>query len=87
MRGFRDVVKRFIKTERSWLKEKYLVENTQCPLHIQLSQWDNLQTYWGSNFQVEKAEKMANTRRQVCNASHVERKGKGGKEANLVSKL
>ena len=87
MHGFRDVVERFMKTEKSWLKEKYLVENMQCPLHIQLSQWDNLQTYWDNSFQVEKVEKMASTRRQVCNTSYVKKKDKRGKVVDLVSKL
>jgi hypothetical protein len=35
MRGFRDVMKRFMKTERSRLNNKYLAGETQCPLHIQ----------------------------------------------------
>jgi coenzyme F420-reducing hydrogenase gamma subunit len=63
MRGFRDVVKRFMKTERSRLKGKFLASDTQCPLHIQPSQWEKLQTYWTNNLQVEKAEKMANAQR------------------------
>jgi hypothetical protein len=33
---------------------------------------------------VAKAEKMANARCQVCNALHIGRKGKGGREAELV---
>jgi hypothetical protein len=33
---------------------------------------------------VAKAEKMANARRQVRNASHVGKKGNGGREAKLV---
>jgi hypothetical protein len=84
MRGFRDAVKRFMKTERSRLKGKYLAGDTQCPLHIQPAQWENLQAYWEDTLQVEKASKMANARRQVRNASHVGRKGKGGREAELV---
>jgi coenzyme F420-reducing hydrogenase gamma subunit len=85
--GFRDAVKRFMKTERSRLKGKYLAGDTQCPLHIQPSQWENLQTYWGNSSQVQKAEKMAIARRQVNNASHLGRKGKGGRDADLVRHL
>jgi hypothetical protein len=45
MGGFKDAVKRFMKTERSRMKAKYLAGDTQCPLHIQPAQWINLQTY------------------------------------------
>jgi hypothetical protein len=37
MLRIKDVVKRFMKIERSWLKRKYLAGDTQCPLLIQLS--------------------------------------------------
>jgi hypothetical protein len=87
IRGFRDAVKRFMKTERSRLKGKYLAGDMQCPLHIQPSQWENLQTYWGNSSQVQKVEKMAIARRQVKNASHLGRKGKGGRDADLVRHL
>jgi hypothetical protein len=87
IRGFRDAVKRFMKTERSGLKGKYLAGDAQCPLHIQPSQRENLQTYWGNSSQVEKAEKMAIARRQIRNASHLDRKGKGGRDADLVRHL
>jgi hypothetical protein len=44
MCGFRDVVKWFMKTERSRPKGKYLAGDTQCPL--QPAQWKNLLAYW-----------------------------------------
>jgi hypothetical protein len=87
MQGFKDAVKRFLKTERSSLKARYLARDTQCPLHIQPVQWVNLQIYWGNSTQVEKAEKMANARKQVRSTFHVGRKGKGGRDADVVSKL
>ena len=59
MRGFRDVVKRFMKTKRFRLKGKYLAGDTDCPLYIQPSQWKNLQAYWNNTSQVEKAKKMS----------------------------
>jgi hypothetical protein len=85
MSGFRDIMKQFMKTERSRLKEKYLARDTQCPLHIQPTQWENLLAYLARDtLQVAKTKKMANARHQVRNASHVGRKGKGGREAKLV---
>lgn len=87
MRGFRDAVKRFMKTERFRLKGKYLAGDTDCPLHIQPSQWEKLQGYWNNTSQVEKAEKMAIARRQVRHASHLGRKGKGGRDADVVRQL
>lgn len=85
LRGFKDAVKRFMKTERSRLKAKFLAGETECPLHIQPAQWISLKSYWVNTSQVEKAEKMANARRQVRHASHVGRKGKGGRDAEVVS--
>jgi hypothetical protein len=85
MRGFRDAVKRFMKTERSRLKGKFLAGDTDCPIHIQPSQWEKLQAYWNNTSQVEKAEKMAVARRQVRNASHLGRRGRGGRDADVVS--
>ena len=84
MRGFRDAVKRFMKTERSRLKAKFLAGDRDCPLHIQPCQWEKLQAYWNNTSQVEKAEKMAIARRQVRNASHLGRKGRGGRDADVV---
>jgi hypothetical protein len=40
----------------------------------------------GNSEQVEKAEKMANARKQVRRAFHVGRKGNGGRDAALVRK-
>ena len=39
----------------------------------------------GSNFQKEKAKKMAITKKQVKNVGNVGRKKKDGKEADVVS--
>jgi hypothetical protein len=84
MRGFRDAVKRFMKTERSRLKMKYLAGDTQSPLYIQPAQWENLLAYWEDTSQVAKAEKMATAWRQVHNALHIGKKGKRGREVELV---
>ena len=87
MRGFRDAVKRFMKTKCFRLKRKYLVGDTDCPLHIQPSQWENLQVYWNNTSQVEKAKKMAIARRQVRHALHLGKKDKGGQDVDVVRHL
>jgi hypothetical protein len=84
-RGFRNAIKRFMKTERSWLKARYVAGDITCPVHIDPVQWERLRDYWGSSFQREKAEKMTIARKQVKNVGNVGRKGKDGKEADLVS--
>jgi hypothetical protein len=84
-RGFRNAIKRFMKTERSRLKARYMAGDTLCPAYVDPRQWDRVQEYWGSNLQREKAEKMAITRRQVKNVGNVGRKGKDRKEADMVS--
>jgi hypothetical protein len=77
-RGFRNAIKRFMKTEHSRLKARYMAGDTLCPIHVDPRQWDRLQEYWRSNLQREKAEKMAITRRQVKNVGNVNWKGKDG---------
>jgi hypothetical protein len=83
--GFRNAIKRFLKGKRSRLKTKYLAGHTECPLHVQPAQWDMLKEYWATDGQVQKAAKMANSRKQVKNVSSTGRKGKAGVDAQLVS--
>jgi hypothetical protein len=50
-RGFRNAIKRFMKTKRSRLKARYMVGDIACPIHIDPHQWEKLQQYWGSSLQ------------------------------------
>jgi hypothetical protein len=84
-RGFRNAIKRFMKTERSRLKARYMAGDRTCPVHIDPVQWERLQEYWGSTLQREKAERMTVARKLVKNSGNVGQKEKDGKEANLVS--
>jgi hypothetical protein len=34
LRGFRNAIKKFLKTERSRLKSKFVAGQTQCPIYI-----------------------------------------------------
>jgi hypothetical protein len=82
--GFRNAIKRFLKTDRSRLKSRYLAGNDQCPPHVQPWSWESLKAYWMTDLQQEKVAKMANARKQVKNYSSVGRKGRDGLEAQLV---
>jgi hypothetical protein len=69
----------------SRLKVRYATRDTTCLVHIDPRQWKRLQDYWGSNLQRQKAEKMTIARQQVKNFGNVGRKGRDGKEAEVVS--
>jgi hypothetical protein len=38
-RGFKNVIKRFMKTECSRLKVRYMAGDITCPVHIDPQQW------------------------------------------------
>jgi hypothetical protein len=83
--GFRNAVKRYLKTERSRLKG-HLAEfgPKVIPSHIDPDQWERLLQYWGTEKQQKKSETMSMIRRNVKNFASVGRKGRAGKEAALV---
>jgi hypothetical protein len=83
--GFRNVVKRFMKSERVRLKRLYQEGHTVCPIHIEEEQWTRLKEYWNTDVQMEKSKKMAMARGSVKALSTVGRKGKDGKEEEEVS--
>ena len=82
--GFRNAVKRQMKTERHKMKAWFLSGKKECPVNIQPDQWARLCDYWTKPETNEKAIRMANARRLVKNTSNVERAGRAGKEAQLV---
>ena len=59
-------------------REKY------CPINIKPDQWAMLCDYWSKPKTKEKAQKMANARKQVKMQSNVGRACKAGKEAQLA---
>ena len=87
MQGFRNSVKRFLKSERSRLKARFRGGNKEIPVHIQPAQWERLKTYWSTEKQVLKAAKMQDVRSKVKHVSVVGRKGKAGLEALAVQFL
>jgi hypothetical protein len=83
--GFKNAVKRQMKTERSKMKGWFMSGKTQCPDFIEQDQWARLCEYWSRPETEQKAQMMANARKQVKNLSNLGRVGKAGKETQLVS--
>jgi hypothetical protein len=83
-RGFKNVVKRQMKTERSKMKAWFLGGKKECPVYIEPDQWARLCEYWSKPETEQKAVRMANARKAVKNQSNVGRARKAGKEALLV---
>jgi hypothetical protein len=84
MVGFRTAIIKFMKSERSRLKVKWLAGLVTCPDHINGTQWGRLKDYWDTPAQRLKALKMKTARRSVKPSPVLGRKGKAGKEATLV---
>ena len=83
-KGFKNAVKRQMKTERSKMKGWFLSGKKECPVTIEPDQWARLCEYWSRPETELKAQRMANARKQVKRASTVGRAGKAGKELQLV---
>lgn len=86
-KGFKNAVKRQMKTERSKMKGWFLGGRKECPVTIELDQWARLCVYWSKPETEEKAQRMANARKAVKKTSTVSRAGKAGKEAQLVGQV
>jgi hypothetical protein len=87
MQGFRNAVKRYLKSERSRLKMRFRLGDTTNLVHIQPAQWERLKQYWGIEKQVLKSAKMVDARSKVKHVSIVGRKGKAGQQALVVSSI
>ena len=80
-KGFKNAVKRQMKTERSKMKTWFLSGKRECPVTIEPDQWARLCEYWSKPETEQKAIRMAKARQAVKNQSTVGRAGKAGKEA------
>jgi hypothetical protein len=83
--GFKNAVKRQMKTERAKMKGWFMSGKTQCHVFIEPDQWKRLCEYWSAPETEQKAQMMAKARNQVKNMLNVGRGGKAAKEALLVS--
>ena len=82
--GFKNAVKRQMKTERAKMKAWFMAGKKQCPVFIEPDQWARLCHYWSQPETEQKALMMAQARARVKNTSNVGRTGKAGKVAQLV---
>ena len=85
--GFKDAVKRQMKTERAKMKGWFMSGKKECPVFIEPDQWARLCEHWSAPETEQKAQMMAKARQQVKNTSNVGRTGRAGKEAQLVSNM
>jgi hypothetical protein len=74
-----------LKAERSRLKARFLKGADDAPFKVDPDQWDRLKAYWRTDAQKEKAGKMAAARQGVKSGQLVGRRGKAGKDAEVVS--
>lgn len=51
--GFRNMVKRRLKTEKNKLKTRFLEGRTKCLINIESTHWERLKVYW-SKPEIEK---------------------------------
>jgi hypothetical protein len=78
-KGFKNAVKRQMKTERSKMKAGFLGGKKECPVFIEPDQWARLCEYWSKPETEQKTLRMANARKAVTNQSNVGQAGKAGK--------
>ena len=71
--GFKNAVKRQMKTERYKMKGWFMSGKKQCPLFVEPDQWARLCEYWAKPETEQKANVMAKARQQVKNQSNVGR--------------
>lgn len=81
MLGFRQSITRYLKSERSRLKSRWLKGQKACPVHIKdKKQWDRLMAYWQTPAQQLKSQKTAIARQSVKNFMRVGEKARPAKK-------
>ncbi len=81
--GFKNVVKRWLKTKRSKLKARYMASNKDCIINIEPTHWERLKAYWSKNEIERNVEQMSNIRRKVKSLMNVGQLAKMRPEARL----
>jgi hypothetical protein len=78
--GFRDCVRRFIKSERSRLKKRYQKDGQiRCPLGVDADQWVTFVKYWEEHNTQKKTSQLTGVKGVVTKLSKY---GRGGKCRN-----
>jgi hypothetical protein len=84
--GFRDCVRRFMKSEQSRLKMRWIMHgHTTCPMGVETSQWDTLVAYWSERATKKKTDQLTGARGAVMKVSKYGRGGKAMAEHKLVT--
>jgi hypothetical protein len=84
--GFRDCVRRFMKSERSRLKKWWIMHgHTTCPMGVETSQWDTLVAYWSERATKKRTDQLTGARGVVMKVSKYGRGGKAMAEHKLVT--
>lgn len=81
MVSFNNVVKRWLKIEKSKLKARFMVGKKDCPINIEPTHWERLKEYWSIPKIEKKAEQMSNVKRKVTNMTNVGRTRKAMKQS------
>lgn len=85
MTGFRIAVTKYMKSERSRLKARFVKGDVSPPEHIDSPEWERLKEYWNTDAQKLKSANMVKARNQVKDGAKVGRKIKSRTSAVLVS--
>jgi hypothetical protein len=83
--GFKNMVKRWLKTKRTKLKTRFLEGGTECPINIEPIHWERLTICWSKLEILKKVEQMSNAKNKVKNLTSVGQTGRTKKEARLVN--
>jgi hypothetical protein len=84
--GFRDCVRHFMKSERSWLKKRWIMHgHTTCPMGVETSQWDTLVAYWSERATKKRIDELTSAKGAVMKVSKYGRGGKAMVEHKLVT--
>ncbi len=87
MVGFKNVVKRWLLTQKNILKARYMARKKDYPINIEPNFLVKLKAYWSKLETKRKAKQMSNTRSKVKNLLNVGQSGITGTEARLVIQL
>ncbi len=83
--GFRDCVRRLMKSERSRLKKRYQKDGqNRCPFGVDANQWVTLVKYWEECNTQKKTSQLIGARGVVTKSSKYGRGGKVAAKAKLV---
>jgi hypothetical protein len=85
--GFRNVVKKWLKTKRNKLKVRYMARNKDCLINIEPIHWERLKAYWSKHEIERKVKQMSNTRSKVKSLMNVGQLAKARLEARLEYSL